>query len=44
MVVVKMRNRTVVWHQGAHRQGDWVSRRDWGDSSNWNCRHYRMGH
>ena len=27
MAVVEMRNQTVVWHQGVHRQGDSVSRR-----------------
>ena len=26
VAVVEMRNQTVVWHQGAHRQEDWVSR------------------
>ena len=25
VVVVEMKNQTVVWHLGAHRQGDWVS-------------------
>ena len=44
VVVVEMRNQTVIWHQGAHRQEDWVSRRGKGDSSNWNCRYYHMGH
>ena len=27
MVMVEMRNQTVVSHLGVHRQGDWVSRR-----------------
>ena len=27
VVVVEMKNQTVVWHQGAHRQEDWVSKR-----------------
>ena len=44
VAVVEMRNQTVVWHQGAHRQGDLVSRRGLGDSSSWNCRYYCMGH
>ena len=44
VVVVEMRNQTVVWHLMAHRQGGWVSRRALGDSSNWNCRYYHMGH
>ena len=43
VVVVEMRNQTVVWHLGAHRQEDWVSRRGYGDFSNWNCRYYHMG-
>ena len=34
MAVVEMWNQTVVWHQEAHKQGDFVSKRDWGDSSN----------
>ena len=44
VVVVEIGNQTVVWHLGAHRRGEWVSRRGWGDSSNWNCRYYHMGH
>ena len=44
VVVVEMRNQIVVWHLGAHRQGDWVSRKGYGDSFNWNCRYYHMGH
>ena len=28
VVVVEMRNQNVVLHRGAHRRGDWVSRRD----------------
>ena len=27
MAVVEMMNQTIVWHKGAHKQGDWVSRR-----------------
>ena len=26
VVVVEIGNQTVVWHLGAHRQGEWVSR------------------
>ena len=44
MAVVEMRNQTVVWHQEAHKQGDYVSRKDWGDSSNWNYMYYHMEH
>ena len=44
VVVVEMRNQTMVWHLGAHKQGDWVSRRGYSDSSNWNRRYYHMGH
>ena len=32
MDVVEMWNQTVVWYQEAHKQGDFVSKRDWGDS------------
>ena len=34
VVVVERWNQIVVWHLEAHRQGDWVSRRGLGDSSN----------
>ena len=44
MAMVEVRHQTVVWYQGAHKQGGYVSRRDWGDSSNWNCMYYRMVH
>ena len=44
MVMVEIENQTVVWHLMAHRQGDWVSRRGLGNSSNWNFRYYHMGH
>ena len=44
MAVVEMWNQTVVWHQEAHKQGDLVSKRDWGDSSNWNYMYYHMEH
>ena len=27
VVVVEIGNQTVVWHLGAHRQGEWASRR-----------------
>ena len=33
--MVEMRNQTVVWHQGACKQGDLASKRDLGGSSNW---------
>ena len=44
VVVVEMRNQIVVWNLMPHTQGGWVSRRGKGDSSNWNCRYYHMGH
>ena len=44
VVVVEIENQIVVWHLGAHRQGGWVSRRGYGDSSNWNCRYFHMEH
>ena len=44
MAVVEIRNQTVVWHQGAHKQGDLASKRDSGDSFNWDYMYYHMGH
>ena len=44
VVVVEVRNQTVVWHLVAHRHGDWVSKRCYGDSSNWNSRYYHIWH
>ena len=44
VVVVERWNQTMVWHLGIRKQGEWVSMRGWGDSSNWNCRYYHMEH
>ena len=44
MVVVETRNQTVVWYQGAYKQGDLAYKRNQGGSPNWDYMYCYMGH